>query len=84
MTTKDIDGIVRPFTAGEAKAKIGNYIIKRPGVFSEDDGNVYRIVDSGESGFTFWEKDHLHKSYRFENIIYDYLFEDESFIGTYK
>jgi hypothetical protein len=84
MKTKEIDAIVRPFTMEEARTKIGKYIIKRPGVFLEDDGSVYQILDVKDDGFTFFEKDYFHESYRFVNIIYDYLFEDGSFIGVYK
>jgi hypothetical protein len=84
MNTKEIDAIVRPFTTEEAKSKVGKYIIKRPGVFAEDDGSVYKIIDVQADGFTFWEKDFYWNSYKFDNIIYDYLFEDGTFIGVYK
>jgi len=84
LKMKEIDKIVRPFTEEEAKKHIGKYIIKRQGVYMDDDGSVYKIIGVKDGGFTFWEKDYLHKSYSFNNIIYDYIFENGTFIGVYK
>jgi len=84
MTKKEIDAIARPFTLGEAKTVIGKYIMKRPGVYADDNGAVYKIIDIDNNGFQFFEGDCFHKSYKFENIIYDYVFENGSIIGIYK
>ena len=84
LTTKEIDAIVRPYTYDEAISKIGKYIIKRPGVYAADNGAVYKIAGIKNDGFQFFEGDYFHASYKFENIIYDYVFEDGSFIGIYK
>ena len=84
LTMDEIDSLVRPLTEKEAYRYIGDYIKKRPGVFSDDDGSVYRIIDVKENGFVFWEKDVLRNPYKFENLIYDFLFENDNFIGVKK
>jgi hypothetical protein len=84
LTKKEIDEIANPFTIKEAKPFIGKYIKKRPGVYANDNGSVYKILDIDNNGFQFFEGDCFHKSYKFENIIYDYVFSDDSIIGIYK
>lgn len=83
MTKKEIDAIARPFTNKEARSVIGKYIMKRPGVYDNDNGAVYKIIGVVNDGFQFFEGDYFHASYRFENIIYDYVFENGSLLGVY-
>ena len=82
LTKADIDKHYRPYTYDEAKKKIGKYIIKRPGVYSDDDGSEYKIAGIKDNGFQFFEGDCFHISYKFENIIYDYVFENGDIIGV--
>lgn len=81
MKTAKIDEIVVPFTKETASKQIGRYIKKREGVFNDSDNSVYKIVGITETGFNFWVKDYFYKGYLFENIIYDYVFEDDTYIG---
>ena len=84
LKIKEIDALVRPFTPKEAYKYIGKYIMKRPGVYHDDDGSVYQIVGVTEKGFVFWEKDYLWNPYKFDNIIYDYVFENGELMGAKK
>lgn len=82
LKIKEIDAVVRPFTEEEARNYVGKYIMKRPGVYRDDDGSVYKIVDVKDNGFVFWEKDYLWNPYYFDNIIYDFVFENGDLIGV--
>ena len=84
LTKEYIDNHYRPYTYDEAKIKIGKYIIKRPGVYSDDNGAVYKISGIRKNGFQFFEGDCFHVSYRFENIIYDYVYDNGDVIGVKK
>lgn len=84
LTTQEIDSKINPLNKYNARQFIGLYIIKRPEVFADDDGSVYKIIGITEEGFSFWEKDYLHTNYRFENIMYDYIFMNGRLIGTEK
>lgn len=83
MTKKEIDAIARPFTTKEAMKCIGRVIKRRPGVYLDDDGSLFEIECVYDNGFMFWEGECFHESYKFENIIYDYVFENGSLIGVY-
>ena len=79
MTKKDIDLIARPFEEEEALASVGRWIKKRPGVFNNDDGSQYKIVGVCEGGISFYENGYFHKSYQYDNILYDYVFVVDGF-----
>ena len=84
LTKKEIDAIARPFTDEEAVKEIGRIIKKRPGVFADDDGSEYKILGAKDGAFQFLDDDGVMVSYRYENIIYDYVFDDETLVGAYK
>ena len=81
LTKSEIDSKYIPYCECEARKHIGQYIKKRPGVFNDDTGRVYKILGCTNVGFIFWDKDIYHGMYRYENIIYDYVFENGNIIG---
>lgn len=86
ITYKELQEEYEPFNnAREAIPEIKNRcIIKRPGVFSDDDGRKYVIQRVTDNGFMIYHHPEEETEYRYDNLLLDYLFDDGQPIGRKK
>lgn len=85
ITGKEIRANYRIFNdKKEANETINNRkIMKRPGVYLEDDGEKYSVVETFDTYLIFQLNAGLLRKYEYDNLILDYLFEDLEVIGVH-